>query len=73
MENFVKGLYVDTFGLGGDTRVYYDRGGKIHLGKTWYSSPSALELGIPQVLDELRKLEDSGRLKLRPYMNFSFS
>ena len=51
-KTFVKGLYVDTFGLGGDTRVYYDRGGKIHLG------------------DELRKLDDSGRLNVCPLHEF---
>ena len=69
-KTFVKGLYVDTFGLGGDTRVYYDRGGKIHLGKTRVQPLCTLASEYPQVLDELRKLDDSGRLNVCPLHEF---
>ncbi len=30
-ETFVKGMFVDTFGLGGDTAVHYDRLGHLYL------------------------------------------
>ena len=69
-KTFVKGLYVDTFGLGGDTRVYYDRGGKIHLGKTRVQPLCTLALEYPQVLEELKKLDDSGRLNVCPLHEF---
>ena len=69
-KTFVKGLYVDTFGLGGDTRIYYDRGGKIRLGKTRVQPLCTLASEYPQVLDELRKLDDSGRLNVCPLHEF---
>ena len=69
-KTFVKGLYVDTFGLGGDSRVYYDRGGKIHLGKTRVQPLCTLASEYPQILEELRKLDDSGRLNICPLHEF---
>lgn len=65
-KTFVKGLYVDTFGLGGDTRVYYDRGGRIRLAKTRVQPLCTLAAEYPQVLEELRALNDSGRLNVSP-------
>ncbi len=69
-KTFVKGLYVDTFGLGGDTRIYYDRGGKIHLGKTRVQPLCSLASAYPQVLEELEKLDGSGRLNVCPLHEF---
>ena len=65
-KTFVKGLYVDTFGLGGDTRVYYDRGGRVHLAKTRVKPLCTLASEYPQVLEELRALDGSGRLNVSP-------
>ncbi len=65
-KTFVKGLYVDTFGLGGDTRIYYDRGGRIHLAKTRVQPLCTLAAEYPQVLEELRTLDESGRLNVSP-------
>ena len=69
-KTFVKGLYVDTFGLGGDTRIYYDRGGKIHLGKTRVQPLCTLASEYPQILEELKKQDDSGRLNDCPLHEF---
>ncbi len=69
-KTFVKGLYVDTFGLGGDTRVYYDRGGKIHLGKNRVQPLCSLASEYPQILEDLKKLDDSGRLNVCPLHEF---
>ena len=65
-KTFVKGLYVDTFGLGGDTHVNYDRGGRIHLAKNRVQPLCTLAAEYPQVLEELRALDDSGRLNVSP-------
>lgn len=69
-KTFVKGLYVDTFGLGGDTRIYYDRGGKIHLGKNRVQPLCTLASEYPQILESLEKLDDSGRLNVCPLHEF---
>lgn len=69
-KTFVKGLYVDTFGLGGDTRVYYDRGGRIRLGKNRVQPLCTLASEYPQVLEELRALDTSGRLNVCPLHEF---
>ena len=69
-KTFVKGLYVDTFGLGGDTRVYYDRGGKIHLGKNRVQPLCSLAAEYPQVMEKLKKLDDSDRLNVCPLHEF---
>ena len=65
-KTFVKGLYVDTFGLGGDTRVYYDRGGRIRLGKNRVKPLCVLASEYPGVLEELRSLGGSSRLNVIP-------
>ena len=65
-KTFVKGLYVDTFGLGGDTRIYYDRGGRIRLAKTRVQPLCTLAAEYPQVLEDLRALDASGRLNVVP-------
>ena len=65
-KTFVKGLYVDTFGLGGDTRIFYDRGGRIRLAKTRVKPLCSLAAEYPQVLEDLRDLDASGRLNVAP-------
>ena len=65
-KTFVKGLYVDTFGLGGDTRIYYDRGGRILLARTRVQPLCSLASEYPQVLEDLRTLDASGRLNVAP-------
>ncbi len=69
-KTFVKGLYVDTFGLGGDTRVYYDRGGRVRLGKNRVKPLCVLASEYPGVLEELRSLDASGRLNIIPLHEF---
>ena len=65
-KTFVKGLYVDTFGLGGDTHVFYDRGGRVRLSKTRVQPLCTLAAEYPQVLEELKALDASGRLNVCP-------
>lgn len=69
-KTFVKGLYVDTFGLGGDTRIYYDRGGKVLLGKNRVKPLCSLAAECPSVLDSLRELDRSGRINVNPLHEF---
>ena len=60
-KTFVKGLYVDTFGLGGDTAVHYDFGGKIFLENYRVIPLCTLAAQYPQVKKQLKKLEDEWR------------
>ena len=63
-KTFVKGLYVDTFGLGGDSRLSYDRGGRIRLEENRVRPLCSLAAEYPRVLEELRELDASGRLNV---------
>ncbi|MBQ9320868.1 MAG: hydantoinase/oxoprolinase family protein [Eubacterium sp.] len=60
-KTFVKGLYVDTFGLGGDTAVHYDFGGKLYLENYRVIPLCNLAAQYPQVTKELKKLSDEWR------------
>ncbi len=59
-KTYIKGLYVDTFGLGGDSAVrFYD--GKLVLDTERVIPLSVLSSQYPQVRTRLRELLDSGR------------
>ncbi len=60
-KTFVKGLYVDTFGLGGDTAVHYDFGGKMYLENYRVIPLCSLSAQYPQVRKQLKKLNDEWR------------
>ena len=60
-KTFVKGLYVDTFGLGGDTAVHYSTTGRIYLENYRVIPLCELAAQYPFVLENLRKLDDSER------------
>ena len=60
-KTFVKGLYVDTFGLGGDTAVHYSPTGRIVLENYRVIPLCELAERYPFVLEKLRKLDESER------------
>ena len=57
-KTFVKGLYVDTFALGGDTEVTFDPAGKLMLGTQRILPISQLASRYPETLLRLRSLKD---------------
>ena len=60
-KTFVKGLYVDTFGLGGDTAIHYDSGGRLYLENYRVIPLCSLASRFPQVGKKLRELDITGR------------
>lgn len=60
-KTFVKGLYVDTFGLGGDTAVHYDFGGRVFLENYRVIPLCSLAAQYPQVTEQLKRLNEAQR------------
>lgn len=56
-RTFVKGLYVDTFGLGGDTAIHYEFDGRVYLEKYRMIPLCILAERYPVILEELRELD----------------
>ena len=61
-KTFVKGLYVETFGLGGDTAVRYDLNHGIRLEDHRVIPLCVLASQYPFVTEELRELDESERI-----------
>lgn len=57
-KTFVKGLYIDTFGLGGDTAIHYDFDGKVYLEDYRVMPLCLLASRYPYVEEELKLLSD---------------
>lgn len=55
-KTFVKGLFVDTFGLGGDTAIHYDFDGVLRLENERVIPLCMLAHRYPSILKELREL-----------------
>lgn len=55
-ETFVKGMFVDTFGLGGDTAVHYDRLGHLYLENYRIVPVSNFAQRYPEAVDKLEGL-----------------
>lgn len=55
-ETFVKGMFVDTFGLGGDTAVHYDRLGHLYLENYRIVPISNFAERYPEAVDKLEGL-----------------
>lgn len=60
-KTFVKGLYVDTFGLGGDTAIHFDFDGKVYLEDYRVIPLCSLAASCPEILEELKLLDESER------------
>ncbi|WP_329886348.1 hydantoinase/oxoprolinase family protein [Pseudoramibacter faecis] len=69
-KTFVKGLYIDTFGLGGDTAVHYDFDGKVYLENYRVVPLCALAKVYPQIKENLERLDLSNRV--HPYYLHEF-
>ncbi len=55
-QTFVKGFYVSTFGLGGDSTVMCDKYGKLFLGERKAVPLCAAAMRYPKMKDDLRAL-----------------
>ncbi len=58
-KTFVKGMFVDTFALGGDTAVHYDKYGKLFLEDYRVIPLTNLAQRYPGTAERLRMLADS--------------
>jgi N-methylhydantoinase A/oxoprolinase/acetone carboxylase beta subunit len=59
-KTFVKGLYVDTFALGGDTEVHFDASGALALGVRRVLPLAMLASMYPGVTEKLQNTEGPG-------------
>jgi N-methylhydantoinase A/oxoprolinase/acetone carboxylase beta subunit len=59
-KTFVKGMFVDTFALGGDTAVHYDKSGRLFLEDYRVIPLTNLAQRYPEIAERLRLLADSG-------------
>ena len=57
-KTFVKGLYVDTFALGGDTAVHYDYDGNLYLENYRIMPLCMLASNYPGVMEQLETLQN---------------
>ena len=69
-KTFVKGLYVDTFGLGGDTAVHYSATDRLYLENYREIPLCDLAAQYPSVLEKLRRLDESERNHPYPIHEF---
>lgn len=69
-KTFVKGLFVDTFGLGGDTAVHYDRLGRLYLENYRILPISNLAHKYPYVVPKLMELLRADKLETFPLHEF---
>lgn len=69
-KTFVKGLYVETFGLGGDTAVHYDYDGNIYLENYRVIPLCSLASNYPGVMKQLQEIDESERCHTYPIYEF---
>ncbi len=67
----ISGVYIDTFGLGGDSRIYV-KDAKINLDNRRVQPLCVLSSYYPDVVKSLQKLIDSERVSLSPLHEFLY-
>ena len=71
-QTFVKAVYVDTFGLGGDSAVRVDRHGSLGLGPARVVPFAIAAEQWPSILERLKGLIKSGVRLVNPAYEFIF-
>ncbi|NLN54389.1 MAG: hydantoinase/oxoprolinase family protein [Firmicutes bacterium] len=71
-QTFVKAVYVDTFGLGGDSAVRVDRHGSLSLGPARVVPFAIAAEQWPSILEKLKGLVKSGVRLVNPAYEFIF-
>lgn len=69
-HTFVKGLYIDTFGLGGDSAVRLDQNGNMVLEPVRVIPLSMAAVQWPSVIVKLKELMNTGRKHFLPLHEF---
>ncbi len=67
----ISGVYIDTFGLGGDSRVY-SKDSKLTIDSRRVQPLCVLSAQYPQVVNSLKNLVESERLSLLPLYEFIY-
>ncbi|MBF7097451.1 hydantoinase/oxoprolinase family protein [Alkalibacter mobilis] len=65
-QTFVKSVYIDTFGLGGDSRVVIDNSGDISLGNARVVPVCIAAKRYPEIREKLKSLAKSRRITHEP-------
>lgn len=69
-RTFVKGVYIDTFGLGGDSMLTYDKNGRLDL-ESYRAVPiSVIAARWPEVSGKLKKLKMEHKKHTLPLYEF---
>jgi N-methylhydantoinase A/oxoprolinase/acetone carboxylase beta subunit len=71
-KTFVKGMFVDTFGLGGDTALHYSREEGLILEEYRVQPLCMLASAHPEVTEKLRELADSSGDSLHYFPLYEF-
>ncbi|MPW26740.1 hydantoinase/oxoprolinase family protein [Alkalibaculum sp. M08DMB] len=69
-QTFVKAVYIDTFGLGGDSSVRVDKHGELSLGTSRVIPLSIAAKRWPQIIKKLNKLIGQGQFSFDPLHEF---
>jgi len=69
-RTFVKGIYVDTFGLGGDSAVRYDKNHMLYIDSRRINPISIIAGKYPEVTGKLRELAYSDKIHTYPLHEF---
>lgn len=69
-RTFVKGIFIETFGLGGDSAVRYDRFGKLYLDTRRVIPLCQAASQWPQIRQKLAALAATGKGHSRPLHEF---
>jgi len=67
----IRGVYIDTFGLGGDTRLYM-RDGRVHLDHGRVEPICALAARYPGIKDDLKQLLENAYPHTKPLHEFLY-
>ncbi|MFZ7133596.1 MAG: hydantoinase/oxoprolinase family protein [Eubacteriales bacterium] len=69
-KTFVKSVYIDTFGLGGDSFIRYNKSGELILGSSRVTPLCIAAQRWPKILEDLKKLLDTKEKSFDPYHEF---
>lgn len=71
-QTFVKSIYINTFGLGGDSRVNINKDKRLQLYPNRIMPLSVAAIKWPQIIDKLNKLKKTNIVKSEPLHEFFY-
>lgn len=71
-QTFVKSIYINTFGLGGDSWVNINKDKRLQLYPNRIMLLSVAAIKWPQIIDKLHKLKNTNIVKSEPLHEFFY-